>query len=109
MRLSWRGTDAKDRHLEDRHQRAKVPSSYPQQHLMSKIRTRKVYQRYVLGRTKGYLPKNSPQMALRYPQGCPMENVDPMVGPVAPPEENETMETQIRFFHTASTFLERPF
>ena len=25
-------------------------------------------------------------MALRFPQGCPMENVDPMVGPVARPD-----------------------
>ena len=29
-------------------------------------------------------------MALRYPQGCPMENVDPMVGPVARPEKGQT-------------------
>ena len=82
---SGRATDAKDRHLEDRHQRVKVPSRYPQGHLKLSL-SPQVYQRYVLGRTKGYLPKNSPEMALRYPQGCPMENVDPMVGPVARPD-----------------------
>ena len=92
---SGRATDAKDRHLEDRHQRVKAPSRYsqgihkvfsryPQGHLKLSS-SPQVSQRYVLGRTKGYLPKNSPEMALRLPQGCPIENVDPMVGPVARP------------------------
>ena len=51
-----------------------------------------VYQRYVLGRTQGNLPKNSPEMAVRYPQSCSEENVDPMVGPVARPDGLSTTQ-----------------
>ena len=87
--VSGRATDAKDRHLEDRHQRVKVSSRYPQGHLKLSS-SPQVYQSYILGRTQGYLPKNSPEMALRYPQCCPMENVDPLVGPVARPDVKST-------------------
>ena len=91
---SGRATDAEDRHWEDRHQRVKDTASTPQAHLMSKIGTWKVNQRYGLGRTQGYLPKKSPEMALRYPQGCPLEQCnDPMVGPVARPEEPSRRKT----------------